>query len=158
FDPLQVRIIGQSVIVVPRVGEWAGQVAVSSVGTLVAATDTSALPSLAWASRDGSIAPLPAGVQRLISASLSRDGRRLTAVTEAEGRADLWATDIERGSLSRLTFEGEQRAPRWTSDDRAVVFAARAAGVFNLYVRALDASAPRRLTASADHQTPTSVS
>jgi dipeptidyl aminopeptidase/acylaminoacyl peptidase len=38
------------------------------------------------------------------------------------------------------------------------VFGARAAGVFNLYVRALDASAPRRLTTSANHQTPTSVS
>jgi serine/threonine-protein kinase len=158
FDASQLKISGQSVVVVPGVGEQAAEFAVSRVGSFAAATDASPLPALAWVSRDGGIDPLPSGFQRLTSASLSHDGRRIVALTEDEGRTDVWSTDIARGASSRLTFEGEQRAPLWVAGDRAVLFAARSAGVFNLHLRALDSSSPRRLTTSAHHQTPTSAS
>ena len=159
FDPSQLKLVGQPVTVASRIGEEPAQYAVSRVGSLaVAGPASEAASQLAWVGTDGIPSPLSDAVQHLPAADLSTDGRRIVAVKD-DDRDDLWWADVERGVLSRVTFEGEHRDPRWTVDGRAIAFASRPSGVFNLFVRSVDENlAARRLTDSAHHQMPGSVS
>jgi serine/threonine-protein kinase len=159
FDASQLKIVGQPVALGLKASESAAQFAVSRVGTFVAVPFRSAASAqLAWLSSSGKIEPLPATAQHLGFASLAADGRRLAALTRDDPRADVWSVDVDRGAVTRLTFEGEHLAPIATADARAVVFASRMAGVYNLFVRALDATSARRLTTSTHHQIPSSIS
>jgi len=50
--------------------------------------------------------------------------------TQARGGTDIWTVDLNRGTMSRLTFGGEPpRSPIWSANGRRVAFA-RTAGVF----------------------------
>src|SRR5437870_4402065 len=61
--------------------------------------------------RDGYFAP-----------SLSPDGNRL-ALTIQEPGEDIWIKDLERGTMSRLTFlQGENRGAIWTPDGKGILF------------------------------------
>jgi eukaryotic-like serine/threonine-protein kinase len=160
FDTSQLRIASQPVLVVPRVGEHPSQYAVSRLGSLALAGPAHApAASLAWLGPNGALMPLPDALQTMVGADLSADGRRLTAARSDGDRADLWWADVDRGTLGRLTFEGQQRDPRWDADGRVIAFAARARGTFNLFARSIDDNTPpRRLTDTVHQQTAASVS
>ena len=160
FDPAQMKVVGQPVVVVAGVGDEPGQYAVSRAGSLaVAALAGETLPALAWAAKGAPLEPLPHAFQHLWDVQPSVDGLRIAGVKTGDEPGELWWGTVDRGTLARLTFEGEHRDPRWTHDGRAVVFASRAGGAFNLFTRAVDDSAgPRRLTSSANHQAPGTVS
>ena len=160
FDPSQLKLVGQPVVVAARVGETPSEYAVARVGAFAAAVaQDEAAPALAWAAKGAPIEPLPRALQNLAAPQPSRDGRRIAAVKSADEPGELWWADVERGTLSRLTFEGEHREPRWTSGGDAIVFASRVGGVFNLFTRGLDDStAPRRLTTAPRHQLTGAVS
>ena len=161
FDPSQLKIVGQPVVVAPRVGDAPSEYAVSRAGALATAVGQDDAPAfaLAWAARNEAVEPLPRALQNLAAPQPSLDGRRIAAVKSADEPAELWWADVERGTLSRLTFDGEHRDPRWAPGGDAIVFASRAGGVFNLFTRGLDdRSAPRRLTTSPHHQAPGGVS
>jgi len=159
FDASQLKIAGQPVALGVRVGARAPQFAVSRVGTMIAVSHVPVdADALSWRLRDGGIERLLAPRTALTSVSLARDGRRLAGLTGEEPRADLWSADVERGTLSRLTFDGEHRSPVWSADGRTIVFASRVDGVFNLYARTLDSSDARRLATASRHQLPSSVS
>ena len=50
--------------------------------------------------------------------------------TQARGGTDIWTVDLNRGTMSRLTFGGEPpRTPIWSANGRRVAFV-RTAGVF----------------------------
>jgi len=160
FDPSQLKIVGQPVVVAARVGEAPSQYAVSRVGAFAAAVaQEEPAPALAWAARGAPIEPLPRALQNLAAPQPSNDGSRIAAVKSGDEPGELWWADVARGTLSRLTFEGEHRDPRWTPGGDAIVFASRVGGVFNLFTRGLDdRAAPRRLTTAAHHQIPGAVS
>ncbi len=160
FDASQLKVVGQPIVVVPRVGERPSQYAVSRLGSLALAGPASVpAVSLAWAGPDGALTPIPDAVQAMVGADLSVDGHRIVAAKADGDRADLWWADVDRGTLSRLTFEGQQRDPRWGADGRLVAFTSRVQGVFNLFARSVDDNAaPRRLAASAHQQIAGSVS
>jgi eukaryotic-like serine/threonine-protein kinase len=165
FDPSQSKVTGQPVAVGWAVGGRAPQFAVSRVGTFAAAplvdSPSGAGPALAWMSRDGpgsNIAPLPSAFQQMRSPSLSSDGRRIAALTFDAGRADVWTGDLARGTVGRVTFDGDHRAPIWAANDNALVFASAVAGTFNVFERPANASTAARIAASARHQLPASVS
>jgi len=178
FDPSQLRLVGQPVVVAPGVGDDPAQYAVSRAGTLaVGAPATATVPASALAttpatatafasapvlafvvSRGSPLDPLPHVFQHLWSVRVSPDGTRIAGVKADDEPGELWWGTIDRGTLARLTFDGEHRDPIWTPDGRAIVFASRAGGVFNLFARTIDGTdAPRRLTTSAHHQAPGSI-
>ncbi len=170
FDASQLRVVGQPVVVVPGVGDDPGQYGVSRVGSLAvaasataesapaAATARATAPVLAFVSRGSPLDPLPRVFQHLWSVRLSADGTRIAGVKAGDEPGELWWGTVDRGTLARLTFGGEHRDPIWTPDGRAVVFASRAGGVFNLFERTIDGTdAPRRITTSAHHQAPGSI-
>jgi Tol biopolymer transport system component len=83
-------------------------------------------------------------------------------VTVSEGdRSDIWGSDLGRGTMTRLTFEGSNAAAIWTPDGRRVVFSSDRdrAGIFNLYWKPADGSGDaERLTTSDNIQIPNSLS
>jgi Tol biopolymer transport system component len=81
-------------------------------------------------------------------------------VTLTEGDStDVWMSEVARGSMSRLTFEGNNGAAIWSPDGRSIAFSSDREGAFNLYLKPVDASIPeRRLTSSDNAQFPCSWS
>src|SRR6185436_18010276 len=67
FDASQLKVVGQPVVVVPRVGAHPSQYAVSRLGSLALAGPARALPaSLAWVGPTGATTPLPEAMQAMV--------------------------------------------------------------------------------------------
>jgi serine/threonine-protein kinase len=90
---------------------------------------------------------------------LSPDGTELVVTISEGDRSDIWGSDLGRGTMTRLTFEGNNAAAIWTPDGKRVVFSSDRDGVFNLYWKPSDGSGDaERLTTSDDIQMPNSMS
>lgn len=60
---------------------------------------------------------------------------------------DLWLFDVARGTHRQLTtFDGEDRSPAFTDDDRAVLFLSEESGTFNVHRLDLASGARTQLT------------
>jgi serine/threonine-protein kinase len=79
---------------------------------------------LGWMDRQGSAQPSSAPPRAYREARLSPDGKRVAAtVAGADFRSsDIWICELERGTLTRLTFAGSNFNPAWTPDGRHVTF------------------------------------
>ena len=102
---------------------------------------------LVWVNRQGEVDPLPAEAREYMHPSLSPDGKQV-AVTIREGsNYDVWVSEVERGSLGRLTSDpGEDFAPIWTPDGKQVTFGSEMAGTGPmLWWRPADGSGPQEL-------------
>ncbi|MGD8727500.1 MAG: LpqB family beta-propeller domain-containing protein, partial [Gemmatimonadales bacterium] len=74
---------------------------------------------------------------------LSPDGKRAAVVIEEDNRGDVWIKQLDRGPLSRLTFEGEYNGyPAWSPDGRYVAYGSLREGEWNLWVKRSDGSGP----------------
>jgi Tol biopolymer transport system component len=90
---------------------------------------------------------------------LSPDERQLVVTIADDEETDLWVRDLSRGTMSRLTFEGNNAAGVWTPEQRRIAFSSDRAGMFNLYSTPVDGSGEAvRLTTSEFPQMPTSFS
>ena len=116
-----------------------------------------------WVDRRGVEEPVPIPPRAYGQPRLSPDGRRLAFNTwgmvavplrEPEVDRDVWVHDIERGGLTRLTFEGSNGRPVWTPDGTQVVFGSdRGGGPMNLYVKSAGGTGQaRRLMTSPQNQ------
>jgi serine/threonine-protein kinase len=84
---------------------------------------------------------------------LSPNGQRLAmAVTEAAG-TDIWIYEVQRDTMSRLTFGGNANGPIWSPDGRYVVFQ-DADGIS--WTRSDGAGKPQPVTQSKNVQWPQS--
>jgi len=72
-------------------------------------------------------------------------------VIEDAARGDVWIKQLDRGPLSRLTFEGRYNgAPAWSPDGRSVTFVSFRAGNGDLWTRAADGSGADSLLLDLD--------
>jgi len=128
FDPVQLETEGTPVPVLQQVAtnvtSGAVQFALSATGALLwapgSASSAGSLP--VWIDRQGGrSAPLiAAGTQTQLA--LSPDGKRLALVAAEGQKSDLWIVDLERGSRSRLTFDGDVADPTWSADSLRVAY------------------------------------
>jgi len=82
---------------------------------------------------------------------LSPDGRRAAVVIEEDNRGDVWIKQLDRGPLSRLTFEGEYNGyPAWSPDGRYVAYGSLRGGEWNVWVKRSDGSGPEELLLDLD--------
>jgi dipeptidyl aminopeptidase/acylaminoacyl peptidase len=95
--------------------------------------------------------------------ALSPDGRRIALTLLTDLGTDIWLKQLPAGPVSRLTLDpGEDRAPAWTPDGRAVTFLSdrpippdttRRAGRFALWEQPADGTGEPRLLWGKDAPT-----
>jgi Tol biopolymer transport system component len=101
-----------------------------------------------WVDRSGRPTPVDPG-WRLTPGSntglkLSPDGTRLAINILTSGTSDTWIKQLDRGPLSRLTFDGERNfRPMWTPDGKSVTFLSNRGDdpSYDLYEQRADGSA-----------------
>jgi serine/threonine protein kinase/Tol biopolymer transport system component len=155
FDPQRLAVTGAAVPVAegvlqsPTTGH--AQYSISATGSLVYVSGGAqpAQSKLVWVSRNGVEQPLAAPAHAYFGPRLSPDGQRVAvAITEQE--TQLWLYDLSKGTLTRLTFEGNANyAPAWTPDGKRIAFESNKEGPLNLFWQLADGSGGlARLTAS----------
>ena len=171
FDPARLEVIGQPSPLVENVMQTfaahafyntgAGQFSVSDSGELIYAAG-GILPdmqnSLVWVDQRGmeqSVTPLQ---MPFFTPRLSPDGQRITYETAGRER-QIYVYDLNTGTNSRLTTEGQAGSPIWTPDGKRIVFAWQKSAVSNLFSQPYDGSSPmERLTTSQYDTSPGSWS
>jgi YD repeat-containing protein len=96
----------------------------SQSGTLIYENGVSSagLVTLQWLEESGKTQPLIAKPGNYGRPSFSPDGRRLALEVLDGSNQDIWVQDLERDTMTRLTFDGKGiLAPIWTPDGRAVL-------------------------------------
>ena len=114
--------------------------------------------SLVWVDRHGAAVPLTETQRPFAGPALSPDGRRL-AVTVEGATFDVWVYDLERGTLTRQSFGGDDSEAIWSRDGKRIAWASSRGGRPNVYWRAADGSGPEERLTTSDHpQYPASFS
>jgi serine/threonine protein kinase/Tol biopolymer transport system component len=124
--------------------------------------------TLVWVDRSGRVEPVDSGWQvntggaysrvdqaRGWGLALSPDGRRIALTLLTDLGTDVWIKQLPTGPVSRLTlYPGDDRAPAWTPDGRAITFlsdrpippdTARRSGRFGLWEQPADGTGEPRL-------------
>jgi Tol biopolymer transport system component len=158
FDPKTLAVGSNAVIVVRGVSHGSAdgeaQYAISRNGHLiyVAGGDSKPTSTLLWTDTAGRQTPIVATKRPYGSLSFSPDGRNAVVTLEA-ATYDVWNLDLERDSLSRISYGGDDVQGVITPDGTRVLWCSSRAGPYNVYSRPLDGSAPeQRLVPSAHDQ------
>jgi len=106
---------------------------------------------LVWRSRDGAAEPLPAPVGGYLNPRISPDGTKIAVQVAGETSYDISIFDTRQTTLTRLTFEGDNTVPTWSSDGTRISFASvRNNALMSAYVKAADGSGQAELVFPAD--------
>ena len=128
FDLKRLSVTGPETPVVE--GLNLGQYSFSDTSLMVFNTSSTGglsrpLAKLEWTDRNGVAQPLPDPPRRWGMIALSPDGKRVAgSIRESNGAgSDIWLYDLERRTLTRLTFNGFNFQPVWTPDGKWVTYA-----------------------------------
>jgi Tol biopolymer transport system component len=164
FDLDELAVTGPPVAILEGVGVQdfgSVEMAAAADGTLVYVTGivSSGLERAVWITRNGEVTPIDpdwefAPGRPEVGIEVSPDGRRLAVKINTEAGEDIWVKELDRGPLSRLSFDpGVDRRPRWSGDGRWVYYTSdREGGVFRLYRRASDGTGSEELVLDLDRE------
>ena len=130
FDTRRMELVGDPVSLRERpMGTSFSGGATASVsrdGTLVYTTNVAYRTHLVWTDMQGRLlSTIPMVPDEYINVSLSPDGNSaLLERSPRMGISDLWIADLERGVISRLSYEeGENSSACWSRDGKRVAYA-----------------------------------
>lgn len=163
FDLARLRVSGSPVPILEGVSSTTGagsvQLSFSDNGTLTYVPGHGGFPvvSLYWLDRQGKFTPIREKAGDYYEPAFSPDGKRLALQVDA----DIWVYDLARDTLTRLTFDGNNRYPLWTPDGQRITYAhfakAGSVGAADIYWTHADGTgSPLRLTDSSDRKFPSS--
>jgi eukaryotic-like serine/threonine-protein kinase len=111
-----------------------------------------------WVDRKGQATPLPLPPRSYLHPKLSPDARQLAI--EVEGAShDIFAYDFERGTLTKMSFDGASHWPLWTPDGRRLTYRSWKTGTMTMWWMPADrSSTPELLTSVGGMQSPESWS
>jgi serine/threonine protein kinase/Tol biopolymer transport system component len=112
---------------------------------------------LVWLDRHGTEQPLTQARERFSKPRLTADGRTLF-VEVADPEAAIWAYDINRETLTRVTHGGVSYGPVPSPDGTRVAYEATRNGVAGALLASVDGSGEQRLTSTKRIDVPTSWS
>ena len=105
--------------------------------------------TLVWVDHEGLEEPLLAPPRAYYHPRVSPDGSKVVVAIDDGGDVDLHVYDLERGQLTKVTFDpAPDELPVWTSDGRAIMFASDG----TVFRRSADGSGDaERLTSGVNH-------
>ncbi|MDP2577143.1 MAG: hypothetical protein Q8W48_05485, partial [Candidatus Palauibacterales bacterium] len=131
----------------------AAEFAISPNGSLVYLAGELADLSLVTVDRQGVEQILLEGLRLPEAPRFSPDGGRIALAVEEGGNRDIWIYEMEQGTLSRLTFEGDNRYPVWTpAGDRVHFTTDRVSTDRDLFWRLADGSGAAELLLTHEGQ------
>jgi Tol biopolymer transport system component len=155
FDRDTARVAGEAVVLqqnVLRLSGGQGGFAVSGNGTLIytptnSSSDLTGIYSLVRVDRSGKAAPLVERSDTWAEPRFSPDGKTLLVRQTITPDCMLWTIDLERGTLTRQTFEGDHHAPEWSSDAKEIIASIATEGIRELRAKGLGGESPYRTIA-----------
>jgi serine/threonine protein kinase/Tol biopolymer transport system component len=145
FDLQKLELTGPSTPLVNGVADNNGgtsdQFAVSESGMLVYAPGSEARPErqIVETDRSGNSKAVTTSPRAYEDLSLSPDGNHL-AITIEGPLWNIWAYDMEKKTLARLTFENDNRDPFWTTDGKNIAYTSLRNGRWGIYEKPADGS------------------
>ncbi len=156
FDRGRLEVTGAPVPLseaVRQSGQGAAQFGLSALGSLVYVPGVPGRAegnTLGWVDRKGDFQPLAAPPRVYFYPRLSPDGRQI-AVSVAGLKTDVWVYDIQRSTMTRLTFDGNNNAPLWTPDGKRILFLSNQAGAANLFWKTADGTGSDEQITQGEH-------
>ena len=151
FDESRSALIGSPVLEAEGIGSGGSYpfFSVSSAGALAYRSGQAGGPNdlnLTWFGRGGQ--PQAQVIERgaYSSAKLSPDGTRIVGGLMRGGfAADIWLSDLTRGTMTRLTSDTAMDAfPIWSPDSSRILFTSLRPGGAGLYEKSVDSVEPER--------------
>ena len=162
FDPASRSVTGDSFPVSDRLaaeGSRYASFSVSESGVLAYSGGTSRVTTrLTWLDRAGAVAGTVGGPASYLNLALAPDDRHVAVSVAAgteEGRA-IWILDVQRGGMSRLTFDAiDDTAPIWSPDGSHVAFHSVRTGESSLRQTLVSGTAKDELLVAGSQLVPT---
>jgi serine/threonine-protein kinase len=105
--------------------------------------------------RSGGVSPLNLRPAPYQTARVSPDGKRLAFGTDDGKEAIVWIYDLSSASsVRRLTFEGRNRFPIWSSDSQRVAFQSDREGDPGIFWQPADGTGTAQRLTKAEEETP----
>jgi serine/threonine-protein kinase len=129
FDPERLAVRGSQALVVRGVAgdtpTGAAHYSCSDEGTLAYAPGSKLgdLRRIGWVDREGAWQPIDLPPALYNDLRISPDGTRAAIAVGASGSADVWVYDFGRKTFTRLTFNGTNATPVWSSDGTSILYA-----------------------------------
>src|SRR5439155_4272776 len=140
FDPKRLEVKGAPVPVIEGVMTGASNgdadFAVSNNGTLVfqPGTVTSFKQNLVWMNRSGKTTNITEEVKPYAFPAVSPDGKRI-ALTLQGSSFDVWVYDLERETLTKVSFGADDYRPHWSPDGKMLGYDSSKSGHQQVYVK-----------------------
>jgi serine/threonine-protein kinase len=166
FDVARLRLTGPSISVLDGIMVRIFRGTLSSFsqnGTLIyiRGSEQTEENMLVWVDRQGKSQPVTESQRLYLGPRISPDGKKLAMWIRDEKGGQVWIYDISRGTLSRLTSEGQNFWPIWTPDGKKVTFPSMRTGSegIGIFMKPVDRSLPgKQLTQASSSQQPLSWS
>ena len=168
FDPVRLEVLGTPIPLLEDVaaspiqggGQFDFSRAPSGRGTLVylAGKEAAHTWPVMWLDSSGKMQPLIATPGAHATPRFSPDGRRLALATSTSSGIDIYIYELERGTMTRLTFGGKSRTPVWAPDGKHIAFQSSASGFGISWIRSDGSGEPQQLLASQYYIGPWSFS
>jgi serine/threonine-protein kinase len=140
FDPKTLEVKGAPVPVIEGVMTGASNgdadFAVSNNGTLVflPGTFTSFQRNLVWMDHTGKVINIKADVKPYAYPAISPDGKRIALILQGSS-FDVWVDDLERDTLTRVSFGADDYRPHWSADGKKLGYDSSKSGHQQVYVK-----------------------
>jgi serine/threonine-protein kinase len=162
FDPIRLEVQGTPVPVLEDVaaspiqggGQFDFSGEPSGHGTLVylAGKGVAQTWPVVWLDSSGKMQPLIATPGAYQNPRFSPDGRRLAMTVATSTGSDISVYDLERETMTRLTFGGHAQIPVWTPDGKHIAFQSSVASGSEIWwVRSDGSGEPQRLLAAQNN-------
>jgi serine/threonine protein kinase len=139
FNPGNMSISGTPFPMIPEVATIPqfgfAEMSISENGTLVylPGGPLSTVRNIVWVDKSGKVLKSTDLNQPVEDMNLSPDGKKI-AVTIEGILYSIWIYDIQRETLSRLTYNADDRDPLWTPDGKSIVYGSFRKGNYGLFL------------------------
>jgi eukaryotic-like serine/threonine-protein kinase len=140
FDPKRLEIKGTPTPVIEGVMTGASNgdavYTVSNNGTLVyqPGTFSPRLRNLVWMDRTGKTTNVTDDLKPYSSPAISPDGKQIALTLEGSSY-DAWVYDLQRATLTKVTFGADDYNPHWSPDGKMLAYHSSKSGSVQVYVK-----------------------